>query len=148
MWFDEATRDKIQILGKDLSPLYNLIDKENLPKEYGGDLDWKFEDEPSLDEDARRVLEQSLSEKQECEVSTSAMPRGPKVFVGGKVWSAREYLEKGLALEAVVQHAGGEAGKGVCAIVNEEKQEVNGVAGGLQTETAVENGAPLINATA
>lgn len=135
LWFDEATRDKVQVLSKDLTPLTTLIDPQNLPKEYGGVLEWTFEDEPNLDDDARRVLEKSVTDKESVkgEVTTNAMPRGPKVFMGGKVLSGREYLESGLRLEAVVSHAGGHADtanivdKGGASDVNVDVKPVNGV---------------------
>ncbi|THV03808.1 CRAL/TRIO domain-containing protein [Dendrothele bispora CBS 962.96] len=70
-WFDEVTRNKIHILTKDqldpsspsyeTSPLFQLIDKKNIPKEYGGDLDWTFLDEPDLDEEAREVLKRAVT---------------------------------------------------------------------------------------
>jgi hypothetical protein len=54
------------VLGSDHGPtLCELIDPANLPKRYGGDLDWEFE--RSLDEDARRVI--------------GEMPQGPAAFV-------------------------------------------------------------------
>jgi len=40
-WFDEGTRKKIHVLGKEPgSTLLSIIDKENLPKLYGGELEW------------------------------------------------------------------------------------------------------------
>jgi len=42
-----------------------------LPKVYGGELPWVFEDEPSLDEDAKAVI--------------MDMPKGPVVFADGEV---------------------------------------------------------------
>ena len=72
-WFDEGTRNKIYVLGRDAGPtLCTLIDAQNLPKAYGGELEWTFEDEPSLDEDARKAV-------------SGEMPRGPVVFVDGRV---------------------------------------------------------------
>ncbi|EPQ54685.1 CRAL/TRIO domain-containing protein [Gloeophyllum trabeum ATCC 11539] len=72
-WFDEGTRNKIHVLGSDPGPtLLKLIDVENLPKIYGGQLDFKFEDEPNLDEDARKIIGDSV-------------PKGPCLFVDGKV---------------------------------------------------------------
>ncbi|KAF9059566.1 CRAL-TRIO domain-containing protein [Rhodocollybia butyracea] len=66
-WFDEGTRKKIYVLGKDPGPmLYKLIEKQNLPKPYGGELEWKYEDIPLLDEDAIQEI--------------SSMPKGPAFF--------------------------------------------------------------------
>ncbi|KAI0078216.1 CRAL/TRIO domain-containing protein [Panus rudis PR-1116 ss-1] len=71
-WFDEGTRRKIHILGKDPGPtLRTLIEPSDLPKSYGGELDWKFEDEPALDDAAREMI--------------GEMPKGPVVFEDGKV---------------------------------------------------------------
>ena len=62
----------MHVLGKDPGPtLCKLIDPKDLPKVYGGELDWKFEDEPALDDAAKEVL--------------GEMPKGPVVFVDGKV---------------------------------------------------------------
>ena len=49
-----------------------LINAEDLPKPYGGELDWKFEDDPALDAPAREAL-------------GGEMPKGPAVFLDGKV---------------------------------------------------------------
>ena len=71
-WFDENTRNKIQVLGNDPEMnLRKLIDAKDLPKSYGGKLEWKFEDEPSLDDAAKAIL--------------GEMPKGPFLFLEGKV---------------------------------------------------------------
>ncbi|EJF61053.1 CRAL/TRIO domain-containing protein [Dichomitus squalens LYAD-421 SS1] len=71
-WFDEGTRRKVHILGKDAGPaLCTLIDPKDLPKTYGGELDWKFEDQPSLDDATKELI--------------GEMPKGPVVFEDGKV---------------------------------------------------------------
>jgi hypothetical protein len=63
------------VLGKDPGPaLREFIDPNNLPKRYGGELDWEFEDEPNLDEDAKRIV--------------GEMPQGPAAFVDGKITRA------------------------------------------------------------
>jgi hypothetical protein len=60
------------VLGSDHGPtLCELIDPANLPKRYGGELDWEFEHEPSLDEDVKRLI--------------GEMPQGPAAFVDRKV---------------------------------------------------------------
>lgn len=72
-WFDEGTRNKIHVLGKEpVEALQSFIDPKNLPKPYGGELDWKFEDEPNLDDEAKEAL-------------GGSMPRGPHLFVDGTV---------------------------------------------------------------
>ncbi|TFK39054.1 CRAL/TRIO domain-containing protein [Crucibulum laeve] len=71
-WFDEGTRNKIHVLGKDPgATLRDLIHVHDLPKSYGGELEWKFEDEPNLDDETKRVL--------------GGMPKGPAVFSDGVV---------------------------------------------------------------
>jgi len=71
-WFDEGTRNKIHVLGKDPGPvLRNLINSKDLPKAYGGELEWKFEDNPSLDDEAKEVI--------------TEMPKGPYIFREGTV---------------------------------------------------------------
>ena len=70
--FDEGTQRKVHVLGKDPGPvLRTLIDPQNLPRPYGGELDWKFEDEPSLDADTKNAI--------------GSMPKGPVEFVDGQV---------------------------------------------------------------
>lgn len=43
-----------------------LVEAKDLPKPYGGDLEWKYEDEPLLDDAARAVV--------------GEMPKGPAIF--------------------------------------------------------------------
>ncbi|KAF8636036.1 hypothetical protein AX15_000193 [Amanita polypyramis BW_CC] len=70
VWFDEKTRNKIFVLGKDPGPkLQEIIHPKDLPKVYGGELDWHYEDEPDLDQDAQQVLKE--------------MPKGPVIFIEG-----------------------------------------------------------------
>ncbi|KAI0700073.1 CRAL/TRIO domain-containing protein [Cytidiella melzeri] len=70
-WFDEGTRNKVHVLGKDPgSVLRTLVDAQDLPKPYGGELDWTFQDEPSLDDAAKAVV--------------GEMPKGPVVFIDGQ----------------------------------------------------------------
>ncbi|KAF8968943.1 CRAL-TRIO domain-containing protein [Flammula alnicola] len=71
-WFDEGTRQKIHVLGKDPgSTLSELVHTRDLPVAYGGELEWKFEDEPHLDEDTKQII--------------GEMPKGPVVFTDGAV---------------------------------------------------------------
>jgi hypothetical protein len=46
-----------------------LIDDKDIPQSYGGQLPWKFEDDPDLDDTIRGVI--------------GEMPKGPAVFVDG-----------------------------------------------------------------
>jgi len=71
-WLDPGTRNKIHVLGKNpAETLLKFIDPENLPRQYGGTLDWEFFSESSLDDAAKEVI--------------GEMPRGPAVFVNGAV---------------------------------------------------------------
>lgn len=61
-WFDPVTTAKITILAGSLSPrelrakLEGCIAPENLPRKYGGDLDWEYGDVPDVDGEIREVL--------------------------------------------------------------------------------------------
>ena len=61
-WFDAGTRNKIKVLGNPLKDratldvLTSFIAPENLPKAYGGELDWQTGQSPALDGPARRWL--------------------------------------------------------------------------------------------
>jgi hypothetical protein len=55
-WCDEKTRNKVRILGHDLTILQELIDPINLPKVYGGQLEWEYGCPPSLDEPAKAMI--------------------------------------------------------------------------------------------
>ncbi|KAF7299346.1 Sec14 cytosolic factor [Mycena indigotica] len=73
-WFDPGTRNKIHILGKNPGEdLLKLIDAENLPKQYGGTLEWEYKSEPSLDQPTKDA------------VGAEELPKGPHVFEDGKV---------------------------------------------------------------
>lgn len=48
-----------------------LIHSKDLPKSYGGGLEWNFEDEPNLDDEASAAI--------------AHMPKGPVIFVNGAV---------------------------------------------------------------
>jgi len=54
-------------LGKEPGPkLLEIIHSEDLPKHYGGTLDWKFEGEPNLDAASQQLI--------------GEMPKGPVIF--------------------------------------------------------------------
>ncbi|KAK6528610.1 hypothetical protein TWF281_009848 [Arthrobotrys megalospora] len=57
-WFDAATTSKIFFLSPDnlASTLREHIDVDNIPKKYGGNLDWQFGDAPDLDKELRSAL--------------------------------------------------------------------------------------------
>jgi hypothetical protein len=76
-WFDEGTRNKVHLLGRNPGPeLRKFIDNENIPKAYGGELDFSFEDEPNLDQAAKDAI--------------GEMPKGPVIFNDGVVVKPRE----------------------------------------------------------
>lgn len=75
-WFDEGTRAKIHVVGRDPAELTRLIAPEHLPKVYGGELDWSFEDEPALDQETQALI--------------GSWRRGPHVFAQGQLYKANE----------------------------------------------------------
>ena len=76
-WFDEGTRNKVHVLGRNPGPeLRRFIDNENIPKTYGGELDFNFEDEPSLDTETKSAI--------------GEMPRGPVIFRDGVILRPHE----------------------------------------------------------
>jgi hypothetical protein len=44
------------VLSRDLSVLQQFIDSADLPKEYGGQLDWQYGDPPLLDKAAQEAI--------------------------------------------------------------------------------------------
>ncbi|KAL1303320.1 hypothetical protein AAFC00_006723 [Neodothiora populina] len=64
-WFDPITVSKIFILSKEnmKTTLEQYIDPENIPKQYGGKLEYKFGDLPNLDPKIQQVLKWSAPEK-------------------------------------------------------------------------------------
>jgi len=71
-WFDEGTRSKIHVLSKAPGDaLRELINDEDLPEAYGGKLKWTFENEPCLDSEIQKAIDE--------------MPKGPVTFADGKV---------------------------------------------------------------
>lgn len=57
-WFDPATRSKLFLLSSSeaKSTLLSYIDGSNLPVEYGGTLEWKWQDMPNLDKPMRELV--------------------------------------------------------------------------------------------
>lgn len=87
-WFDEGSRNKMFILGSGetdenkRAQMTKIIAPEDLPCVYGGQLDWKYEDEPVLDDDERRVIERD------------ALPDGPIEWVDGHMRVLAEGQER------------------------------------------------------
>ncbi|KAJ7595635.1 CRAL/TRIO domain-containing protein [Mycena floridula] len=78
-WFDEGTRNKIHVLGgmeDTVAGLSKVIDPKDLPKQYGGELEWTFTDPPKLDDQLKAVL--------------GEFPDGPMIYVDGTVVSLAE----------------------------------------------------------
>lgn len=60
------------MLGRDPgSTLRGLVHPGDLPKVYGGEMEWTYQDSPNLDADTRELI--------------GEMPHGPRIFVDGKV---------------------------------------------------------------
>ncbi|KAI0409491.1 CRAL-TRIO domain-containing protein [Xylaria palmicola] len=57
-WFDPVTVSKIFILSDhDVLPvLTTFMDLEDIPKNYGGKLEWSFFDEPAYDDEIKRIV--------------------------------------------------------------------------------------------
>lgn len=60
------------------------MDVANIPKQYGGDLDWKWGDMPNLDEPARELIGGIESGPAEGE-SKSEYTKGPVLFKGDHI---------------------------------------------------------------
>lgn len=64
------------MLGRNPGPeLRKFIDNENIPRAYGGELDFDFENEPNLDQAARDAI--------------GEMPKGPVTFKDGIIVKLR-----------------------------------------------------------
>ncbi len=96
-WFDPITTSKIFILSShDLLPtLESFIDPVNIPKKYGGKLDYKFGDDPALDPALEKVIQWEGDRKD--------FPRGPMY------WINKGNMIAGHDMEALA--AGTEGGK-------------------------------------
>ncbi|KAG4220822.1 hypothetical protein PC116_g30699 [Phytophthora cactorum] len=70
-WFDPVTVSKIFILQEhDVLPvLTTFMDIKNIPKAYGGELDWDFFDEPAWDDEVKRICQ--------FENGYTTLPQGP-----------------------------------------------------------------------
>ncbi|GIJ88143.1 hypothetical protein Asppvi_007060 [Aspergillus pseudoviridinutans] len=80
-WFDPGTRAKISILSSSeaKSVLLRYIDASDLPQEYGGSLEWKWKDQPSLDPAARVLVDELYHKTDRGEV----FHKGPVIFQDG-----------------------------------------------------------------
>lgn len=101
-WFDPITVSKIFIISNAemKSTLEEYIDPENIPKKYGGKLDYKFGDLPNLDPSIQAALKWAAPEKLN---GQNTFPTGPvkwqryenghlaAVAVGSENGKARDY---------------------------------------------------------
>lgn len=80
-WFDPVTRSKIFLLSgsEARDVLRRYIDPANLPIEYGGDLEWAWQDLPNLDCHARRLVDNLYEKTDQGEI----FAQGPVVFKDG-----------------------------------------------------------------
>lgn len=60
------------------------MDLSSIPKQYGGDLDWKWNDMPNLDEPARELLKPLETPPAEGETKPSLL-KGPVLFKGDHI---------------------------------------------------------------
>ncbi|KAI7540877.1 CRAL/TRIO domain-containing protein [Hortaea werneckii] len=75
-WFDPITVSKIFILSEKnmRSTLEQYVDLDNLPKKYGGNLDWEFGDMPALDPGIVKALDWKETVEQK---GHKTLPIGP-----------------------------------------------------------------------
>ncbi|OJJ36081.1 hypothetical protein ASPWEDRAFT_41318 [Aspergillus wentii DTO 134E9] len=80
-WFDPVTRSKIFLLSPSevQQTLRSYIDPSNLPKEYGGELHWHWQDLPNLDAPARELVDGLYHKTYRGDI----FAKGPVVFQDG-----------------------------------------------------------------
>lgn len=80
-WFDSETRSKIFVLSPSESTTFLLshIAASDLPKEYGGELEWKWQDQPNLDQSTRHLVDEVYQKTDRGEVFS----KGPLIFQDG-----------------------------------------------------------------
>ncbi|KAA8647032.1 hypothetical protein EYZ11_005286 [Aspergillus tanneri] len=85
-WFDPVTTSKIFILSaSEVKPtLSSFMDVSSIPKQYGGELDWQWNDMPNLDEPARELLRPLETPPSEGE-SKPGFIKGPVLFKGDHI---------------------------------------------------------------
>ncbi|BDD59623.1 hypothetical protein MAP00_004819 [Monascus purpureus] len=85
-WFDPVTTSKIFILSaSEVTPtLTSFMDPSSIPKQYGGELDWKWGDMPNLDEPARELVGALETAPAEGETKPGFI-KGPVLFKGKEI---------------------------------------------------------------
>lgn len=85
-WFDPVTTSKIFILSaSEVTPtLTSFMDPSSIPKQYGGELDWKWGDMPNLDEPARELIGALETAPAEGETKPGFI-KGPVLFKGKEI---------------------------------------------------------------
>ncbi|PYH48769.1 SEC14 family lipid-binding protein [Aspergillus saccharolyticus JOP 1030-1] len=85
-WFDPVTTSKIFILSAaEVKPtLTTFMEPSSIPKQYGGDLDWKWGDMPNFDEEARQVIGALETPPAEGETKPTFI-KGPVLFNGDNI---------------------------------------------------------------
>ncbi|KAJ5295883.1 CRAL/TRIO domain-containing protein [Penicillium antarcticum] len=80
-WFAPDTRSRISILAssKLKSSLLSQIDASDLPKEYGGELDWQWGDPPNLDSSTKELVDELYHKSERNEVFS----KGPIIYEDG-----------------------------------------------------------------
>ncbi|OJJ62139.1 hypothetical protein ASPSYDRAFT_55067 [Aspergillus sydowii CBS 593.65] len=144
-WFDPGTTSKIFILSASevLPTLSSFMDPSSIPKQYGGELDWKWGDMPYLDEPARELVGALETAPEEDQTKPNFI-RGPVLFKGDRVDIIGK--ENGKARESSIPVSKSKLAEEKEAAAakpkdNEEEQQPAKEASEKVTEKATENGA-------
>ena len=86
-WFDPKTTRKIFVLSasQQEETLLEYIAKENLPKRFGGELDWNMGDSPILDEEAMAMVGRLKERWVDGPIRYISQPVGDKLMAVGSV---------------------------------------------------------------
>ncbi|KAJ5908468.1 hypothetical protein N7495_001150 [Penicillium taxi] len=85
-WFDPGTTSKIFILSAaEVKPtLTSFMDPASIPKRFGGDLEWEWNDLPNLDEPAHELL-QGVEQSPAAGKTKPEILKGPMLFKGTEI---------------------------------------------------------------
>ncbi|EEH05507.1 conserved hypothetical protein [Histoplasma capsulatum G186AR] len=162
-WFDPVTTSKIFILSASevKSTLSTFMEPCNIPKQFGGELDWNWGDMPSLDEPAKelagiltRVGERGVNDVSATDLTTPAIGDTRRDFVKGPVVWNNETAEIMGSVDGAdrrraitlpkKEHSQGDDGFGAGATgveaLAEKERVVNGDGGGANTDSATAAG--------